>query len=73
MHEQIFKNISETPILRERQLCQLSFVKAVKELEGSNDNEYINELKTCISYGPYSYPEQLHYLAKVELRAMNSS
>lgn len=60
-------NISQTPVLRERQLCQADFVKAIKELEKGNEIGYRNELQNCISYGSSSYLEQLYYLAKGEI------
>lgn len=63
----LFSCLSHSPIIRVRQLCQMYFVKAIKELEVGNESAFINELNNCISLGPSSYLEQFYYLAKGEI------
>lgn len=53
--------------LRERQLCQLNFVSAIKFLEMGNLSEYYEKLKICLSFGASAYLEYMYYLAMIEL------
>jgi len=63
----LLSSVSNVDILRERQLCQIGFVFAIKDLEMNNIELYNDNLKTSISYGSKSYLEQMYYLAKGEL------
>jgi hypothetical protein len=65
--EKVQAAISTVPILKERELCQKSFVDGIKELEHNNKKGYIHALQACISYRPHSYLEPLHHLAMAEL------
>jgi tetratricopeptide (TPR) repeat protein len=69
--EELISCVSNTPILRERQLCQAYFVMAIKKLERKDEDGYYDKLKGCISYGPASYLEQMYYLATGELEEIN--
>ncbi len=64
---QLSSLVSDIPILKERNLCQVNFVKAVKALVGSNNSGYARELQACINYGSASWLESFYYLAKGEL------
>jgi hypothetical protein len=65
----LLAGVPDIPVLKARQLCQFSFVKAFKELEVKNRNGYVSELHTCVSFGPAAYIEQVFYLAKGELES----
>jgi hypothetical protein len=69
--DELSNTISQTPTLRERQLCQRDFTLAVKELENDNNEAYVKRLGDSMNYGPSSYVEQLFYLAKGEIETMN--
>ena len=64
---ELLSYVANVPILKERQLCQVQFVSAIKRLETGDTSGYYKKLKDCISYGPPSYLEQMYYMAKGEL------
>ncbi|RDC58433.1 hypothetical protein DU508_00040 [Pedobacter chinensis] len=66
--DELLNYISNVPILRERQLCQMDFVIGVKYLEKKDKYGYLKKLKDCISYGSNSYLQKFLYLAKSELK-----
>jgi len=69
---ELLNRVSTIPILRERNLCQVNFVMAIKELENENIFAYKNKLKECIQDGPLAYLESMFYLAKGELEMLET-
>lgn len=69
--EVLFVSVSNIPVLKERQLCQINFTIAVKKLETRDTEGYLKKLKTAISFGPNSYLEQMYYLALGELDTLD--
>jgi tetratricopeptide (TPR) repeat protein len=65
--EEVQAAVSTVSVLKERELCQKSFVDGIKELEHNNKKGYTHALQACISYRPHSYLEPLHHLAMAEL------
>lgn len=69
---ELLTHVSTIPALRERNLCQVNFVIAIKKLEVGDMVGYKNKLKECIQNGPYAYVEDMYYLAKGELEILES-
>jgi len=69
--DEVFALTDSNELLRKRQLCQLDFVGAVKEIEKGNIENYKTELLNTVSHGPSSYLEQFYFLAKGEIELMN--
>jgi tetratricopeptide (TPR) repeat protein len=67
---ELMSKVSDVPILKERQQCQMHFVISVKNLEAGNFGEYAKGLRRSVSYGRLAYLEAMYYLAKGVLEKM---
>ncbi|HEV3412203.1 MAG TPA: hypothetical protein VG101_06985 [Puia sp.] len=65
--EELFSKVSTIDFLKERNLSQAHFVKAVRCLELGEIKPYESELRKSVDIGPRSYVEQMYYLAEAEL------
>jgi len=65
--EDLLASVSDTPILRERELCQAHFALAVRELERSNRQEYLRQM-TIAASSSNAILEDEFFLGQYEIR-----
>lgn len=62
----------DTPILRERQLCQMDFIIGIKLLENGDLFGYKQKLIESIHYSENAYLQKFFYLAKAEAKLLSN-
>lgn len=66
--EDLLAIVSDVGNIRGRQLCQVNFASALKELERGNLILYNNEIKACLKFTPSSYLVPFYYISKSETK-----
>lgn len=70
--ENLYNAISQTPLLREKELCQAKFFLGVKNLKNGERDKAVSSFWEATEIGTICYQKYEYYLAKYELEKIKN-